>query len=125
MSDYENVTVEPAGEISQENKIQALLSYIYVLFLVPLLTKSYESSEFIKLHMNQGLLLFVLVAAGNIVFGVLGFIFGLIGLDFLLSLLLGVFNVATVALMVLGILAAWKGESKKLPIIGDLFTFIQ
>jgi uncharacterized membrane protein len=43
---------------AQENKYTALFSYIYILFLIPLLAK--RDSKFCQFHAKQGLVLFVI-----------------------------------------------------------------
>ncbi|MCD9025521.1 DUF4870 domain-containing protein [Cohnella sp. NL03-T5] len=79
----------------------------YILFFVPLLAA--KESPFAQYHARQGLNLFLLALAVNIVLGILPFIGWL---------LLPFANLAILGLMIIGILAAANGQIKPLPIIG-------
>ena len=85
---------------TQENKVLALLSYLGVLVIIPLLLK--KDSPFVQFHAKQGLVLLV----GWVIswFPVLGWIVGII--VFVLS--------------VMGIINVLDGEKKRLPIVGEL-----
>ena len=114
--------VLPTEEITQEKKTQAMLAYI---FCIPFFTKSYETSEFIKFHLNQSILLYLGAIGGNIVLGILSAIFRLFYMSWIISIVMSLFGLAVLVLWVLGILAANKGEQKALPVIGGLHTFIK
>lgn len=43
---------------ADENKLAAILSYIWILFLIPLLAK--KKSKFCQFHAKQGLVLFII-----------------------------------------------------------------
>jgi uncharacterized membrane protein len=92
---------KPAGEDAdiKENKVWALLSYLGILCLIPLLAK--KDSKFAQFHAKQGLLLVI----GWVVswFPILGWIIGIIVL----------------VLSIIGIVNVLSGEMKKLPLIGD------
>lgn len=45
------------GGVSSENKLMAVLAYLGILVLVPLLTK--KDSSFVQFHAKQGLVLFI------------------------------------------------------------------
>lgn len=89
----------------QQNKVMGIIAYI--LFFVPLLAA--KESPFAQYHARQGLNLFLLALASNIVLGILP----IIG-----WLLLPIANLAVLALMIIGILAAVNGQMKPLPLIG-------
>lgn len=117
---YKNKFNNMAGEINQpagENKStpakgkntgMAILAYI--IFFIPLLTDAKKDS-FVKYHVKQGLVIFI----GWVVVAVLGMFlpWGFWWLERLLDL--GLF-----ILMIMGIIAASKGEQKPLPIIGKI-----
>jgi len=90
----------------EKNKGMAILAYI--IFLIPLLAA--KDSKFAMYHTNQGLVLFLLALAVNVVGGIMPFI------GWLIILPLG--NLFVVVLAILGIINAAKGEAKPLPIIG-------
>ncbi|MFC4307297.1 DUF4870 domain-containing protein [Cohnella boryungensis] len=90
----------------QQNKGMAIVAYI--LFFVPLLAA--KESPYAQYHARQGLNLFLLALAVNIVLGILPFI-GWILLPFA--------NLGVLGLMIIGILAAVNGQTKPLPLIGN------
>lgn len=92
----------------EENKVLAILSYIGILFIVPLLAA--PKSKFAKFHANQGCALFIVEVALGIVWiiPILGWLVGFFG---------GIF---TFILAIMGIINAANGKSEKLPLIGDI-----
>jgi len=89
------------------NKSIALLSYIGLLVLVPLLTA--KDDEFVQFHAKQGLVLLIAaiaIAVVNII-PILGQIVSLIG------------GLACLVLAVMGIINVLNGERKPLPLIGQ------
>ena len=94
---------------AQKNKGMAIVAYF--IFFLPLLTDA-KNSPFVKFHVNQALNLFLLGLGVNIIatiIPVIGPLFvGPIGMLLLL------------VLFIMGILNAYNGQMKKLPIIGEL-----
>lgn len=98
----------------QTNKVWAALSYVGILFILPLLVNGGQS-RYAKYHANQGFILFL----ANIVVGIASSILGKIPvLGAVLSALL---SLASLALMIIGIINAANGKAKQLPLIGGLF----
>lgn len=83
----------------KENKLWALLSYLGVLVVLPLIMK--KDSKFALFHAKQGL---VLLAGWILSWLPFGPIIGIIALIF----------------SIIGIINVLNGEEKKLPIVGDL-----
>ncbi len=97
----------------QSNKIWAALSYVGILFILPLLVNG-GSSRYAKYHANQGFILFLF----NIICMVAGAVLGWIPVvGDIISLVL---SLAVLALMILGIVNAATGKAKELPFIGGL-----
>jgi uncharacterized membrane protein len=94
---------KPAGKDAdiEENKAIACLSYIWILFLVPLLAK--RDSKFAQFHAKQGLVLFIVEIIGTLFFWI-----PLIG--WLLWLVL-------VIVSIIGIIKALNGEWWKMPFV--------
>ena len=92
-----------ANKDVEENKTVAALSYLWVLCLVPLLTK--KKSKFAQFHAKQGLVLFVIEIIGTFIFWI-----PLIGWAIAIALLV-------VAIM--GVLKALNGEWWKIPYVYD------
>jgi uncharacterized membrane protein len=92
----------------EKNKIFAILAYLGILFLVPLLAA--KESRFAMYHANQGLVLFLFALAVGVVMAVpvLGWIVGVVGW------------VAEIVFMILGIINAANGQMKPLPLIGGI-----
>ena len=87
--------------VSLEDKIFAALSYVSWLFLIPLLLKRHD--EFVRFHLNQGLVLFL--------FGFFSTLIGIVG---------GLITIAAAVLCVMGFVHAITGTAKPLPVIGQL-----
>jgi len=95
---------KPTAAAKGKNTTMAMIAYI--VFFIPLLAED-KNDAFVKFHVKQGMVLFV----GFIASGFIGMV-PLIGiLGWLLSLVM-------LALMVIGIMGAYKGEQKPLPLIG-------
>ena len=92
----------------ENNKLMAAISYVWILFLVPLFAA--KDDPFARFHANQGLVLFLVsIALGIIaVIPFIGTIVSLIG------------GIVTFVFMILGIINALKGEMKPLPFIGGI-----
>lgn len=85
----------------EANKVIAALSYVWILFLVPLLAK--RDSKFAQFHAKQGLVLFIIeLIAGLIVW------FPFFGQLIMLGL---------IVVAVMGIIKALNGEWWKIPYI--------
>ncbi|MBQ7604227.1 MAG: hypothetical protein IJU75_04670 [Clostridia bacterium] len=95
-----------------DNKVMAILAYLWILFLIPLFAA--KESKFARFHANQGIILFI----ASIVVGIASAILGLIPIvgaivGWLLSICLFVF-------FILGIVNAVQGKAKELPFIGGI-----
>ena len=99
-------TVKPINNDVENNKLLAVIAYLGILCLVPLLLK--KESPFAQFHGKQGLVLllaWIIVNVGMIV-PFVGWITGFFG------------NIICFILMIVGIVHAAKGEMKQLPWIG-------
>ena len=90
------------------NKLLAAISYIGILFLVPLLAA--KDDAFARYHANQGLVLFLAGIVISIVSVIpfIGWVVALVG------------GIATLVLAILGIVNAVNGNMKPLPLIGGI-----
>ena len=121
----EDSTSEFAQEDIDSNKGMAVLSYLGILFLVPLFAA--KDSMYARFHLNQGIILFIANIASSIILGVSSII--LIFIPFIGILVAQIIELAISALvlilMIIGIVNAATGKAKKLPLIGNLFTIIK
>lgn len=99
----DQTTMIPDQKDVQENKIFAVLAYLGILVLVPLLAK--KESKFAMFHAKQGLVLLI----GWIIAWLLSFVF----IGFIVDIVLIVFSIW-------GLINAATGKMEKLPLIGDL-----
>lgn len=99
---------EPHHAKKQENTLMAVLAYIGPLILVSYLLAKDE--PFVKFHIKQGLLLFIVEVAS----WMLGMMF------WPLFFLIQIVNIFVLVLAVVGIIRAVNGEMKELPLIGHL-----
>lgn len=92
-----------------DNKLLAAVSYISILFLLPLLVA--KDDNFARFHANQGLVLFLVSVLGTTLLGMIPLV------GWLLLIPFGIFNFIC---FILGILHALQGEYKEIPIIGNI-----
>ena len=97
--------MEEAPKKSQKN-ILAIISYIGVLCLVPILMK--EKDEFVKFHAKQGLTLFIGEVATWIVFSIIP----------LFWFLANLFGLLWLVLSIIGIVNVLNNRKKEIPLIG-------
>ncbi len=104
-----------------ENKLMAVLSYIGVLVLIPLLAK--KDSPYAQFHAKQGLVLLI----SGVILGVVSTITGFVALipiiGWIVGLLVGlaifVAGIALFIFVIMGIINALSGKMNQLPMIGQ------
>lgn len=101
-------TVFDAADV-EKNKAFAVVAYIWILFLVPMLAA--KDSPYARFHAWQGLTLFIAWVVVRVIGWVLPY--SLSGVSWLLSL-------GLLALMIIGIVNAAQGRGRPLPLIGGL-----
>lgn len=104
---------DPDAADIEKNKVMAVLAYIGLLFLVPLLAA--PESRFARYHTNQGIVLFLATIALGGASTLLMFI-PFVGC--VVSFVPFVVGGGAIVLMVLGIINAASGLYKPLPLIG-------
>ena len=90
-----------AEQLSNDSKLFAALSYLWLLSVVMLVLK--KDDEFVKFHAKQGTVIFV----ASIILWFIPIIGWLL-------------QIAVLIAVVIGFLKAYSGERFKLPVIGDL-----
>ena len=106
-----DTTAEFDSKDIADNKGMAVLAYIGILFLIPLLAA--PNSRFARFHANQGLVLFL----AEVVLGAAGGVLGLI--PFVGWIISGAIGIVCLAFMIIGIVNAANGKAKELPLIGS------
>ncbi len=107
----------------QDNKVYAALSYLSILFVIPLLCARH--SYYARFHVNQGIVLLIFAAIYNllqqVITKVLWSLFSFFPLiPGAVSAVLSLFGLVFVVLMILGIVNAATGKARELPIIGKI-----
>lgn len=99
------------------NKVMAVLSYIGILVLVPLLAGN-KSSEYLRHHIDQGLVIWIGSLLADILSGggFLGFAF--FSSVWSLELVGGILSLVFFILMIVGIVDACRGVRRELPVVG-------
>ena len=100
------VTAPPAGDDVEKAKGMAWLSYLGILWLVPLLTM--KDNAFAKFHVKQGIMLTILWVATSILAAI-----PIIG--WIADAILWIF---AVIMMIMGIINSLNGQYWKMPILG-------
>lgn len=111
-----NQNITPPSSGQKQNTAMAAVAYI--LFFIPLLTGDAKKDEFVKYHVKQGLVLFILGIAINIVDRIIP-IYSWFFITYILSL-------GALVLLIIGIKNALSGKKEPLPLVGqfsELFKF--
>jgi uncharacterized membrane protein len=130
MSEQPGVPQAPAPQSEQqmieEGKIFALLAYLGILCLIPLLAK--KDNKFAYFHAKQGLVLFIASIIVFFVLGIGGFIIGMVAsmihaafgaiIGMLFTLLWLVFAMGLFAIAIIGIVQSLNGKYWEMPILG-------
>ncbi len=100
-------------------KVVSILDYIGILWILGLFIEKEDPD--VKFHTNQGLILFLLEVISSAItilssIPFLGWLFSIVG---------GILGFLCLILAILGIVNASQGKTKPLPVIGNLFHFIQ
>ncbi len=107
----EHPATHPVPVEHRRHTIMAVFCYLWILILIPALTKAKED-PFVKYHLRQGLTLVIFIIIGWFVEAGIGWfpIFG--------SAIANVWWLASFILAVIGIVNALGGKEKQLPFIG-------
>jgi len=98
----------------EENKLLAMISYFWLLFLIPMFGK--RDSAYAQFHAKQGLTLFVfsIIASIASMIPIIGWLlFSWIG------------GILVLVLFVIGLINSLSGKCEELPIIGKWFNNIK
>lgn len=103
----EPIPQQSVSEISQDDKVMAALSYLWVLVLIPLLKPG--KSEFVKFHSRQGFLLFIVEVVLMVVqiIPVLGWLIGFFG------------GIAALIVSIMGLFSALSGKRWEIPYLNE------
>jgi uncharacterized membrane protein len=114
-------TPPPAGNAVPGKSVNVAMAIIaYILFFVPLLTGDAQKDEFVKFHVKQGLVIFIIGMAIWIVGMAIPWYWTPI------HVLLSLCSLANLVLVILGIINAANKKKEPLPIVGkyaDYFKF--
>lgn len=109
-----------ASEVKR-NKGMAVLSYLGILVVIPLLAGD-KRSPYVKHHVNQGLILFILSSLLDLLDG--KWVWGFHSwIDFggnMFSRMIDLVSLGCFVLFVMGLISACKGTRQELPLIGKI-----
>lgn len=115
--DEENKINDFEPDDIEQNKVISGLAYI--IFFLPLLVC--PKSKFGKFHSNQSLLLLITGLIGNVIITILSSFIAIYSVLF--SLVIGLislaFGITIFVLFIIGLVNAFNGRAKELPIIGS------
>ena len=111
-----------------DDKLMAVLSYLGLLWLIPLCTGAYKNSEFVNFHFNQGTMILILAAGWGVISSIIKGIFIAIFFWFpvmsiLVNVFIGILSLGLVVLVILGIVDAVKDNTEGIPVIRDIKLF--
>lgn len=110
----------PVSQPPTVGKAPVMAIVAYILFFIPLLTGDAKKDPFVKFHVKQGLILFILAVLINIVRGIMPyqFLWSFGWIFWLLSLGTGI-------LCLIGIMNAWNNKQEPLPLIGKFSSYFK
>lgn len=108
---------EKAVEKKSSSKNTGMAIVAYILFFVPLLTDA-KNDPFVKFHVKQGLVVFLLGVVVSIFNRLLPSFWGLGIITRMLLLMVDLLSLGVFILVVIGIVNASRGEEKPLPLVG-------
>lgn len=104
-----------------ENKIMAVLSYIGILVLIPLLAK--KDSPYAQFHAKQGTVVLIASVGLGVISTVAGFIAVIPVIGWIIGLLVGIAifiaGIGILVLEIMGIINAVSGKMTELPVLGQ------
>ncbi|MCI8560609.1 MAG: zinc-ribbon domain-containing protein [Dorea sp.] len=113
----------PENEV-RNNKLMAVLCYLGILVFIPVFVGD-RQSEYLKLHKNQGLVLFAVRVLLNAVERYRGWSAGIFGwfTGGLLDTAVDIVQFIMLILFIIGIVYACRGTKNELPVIGKVRIF--
>lgn len=96
------------SKADQKNVLMALLCYLWILVLIPLMTEA-KNDPFVKFHIKQGLVLLI-ASLGSVVLSMI---------PILGWMLLPFYSLGILILAIIGVINAINGKEQPLPLIGQ------
>lgn len=108
-----DTTAEYDPEDIKNNKFQAILAFVFsLIYYLYILIVNKEPSKFVRFHLNQGLVLWLI----NIIVNVANRIFTI----FIFRIILWVVSFALFVIAIIGIINICNGKAKELPVVGGI-----
>lgn len=113
----------PDSEV-KSNKVMAVLCYIGILVFIPIIAGD-RQSEYLKLHKNQGLILFIIDTLFDLIENNWGWSAGFFSriTGGALGVICDIVQVVVLILWLMGLTYAYRGIKKELPGIGKIKIF--
>lgn len=110
MAEEKKPLATSSKEDIEKNKVNAILSYLGILIIVPLVSDEAKKSAYAKFHLNQGLVLLISSVVLSFVWivPVLGWIVGFFG------------GIALFVIWIMALISAIQGEMKRMPLLGNI-----
>lgn len=118
MNEETDFTFRYDPEDIARNKVVCALSYLSILFFLPLVVC--PTSRYGRFHANQALVLLIVSAVGNILFRVSKAILSILHLGWIAGIAGWFWGLLVFLLMIYGIVHVVNGHAKELPLIGKI-----
>jgi uncharacterized membrane protein len=112
MATEHNATHTTTVHHAEGKNPMAFLAYLWILILIPFFTDA-KNDPFVKYHLQQGIVLIIFDAVGWF----LGFFIGWIPL--IGGLIIGLWWLASLILVIIGLVNVANGKEQELPFIGQ------
>ncbi|MEQ8155562.1 MAG: hypothetical protein ABRQ25_11865 [Clostridiaceae bacterium] len=110
MSQNKNNPVTEIFDPDDIEKNKTMAAFAYIIFFLPLI--ACPNSRYGRFHANQGLVLFIVSVAGNILLRLFPILLG--------STISTLFSLFIFILTIIGVVNGLKGNAKRLPVIGEI-----
>ncbi len=117
-----STSLTPAGQSAPEDRTVAILSYITIIgFVVAIVMHSSKKTALGAFHLRQALGLIIAGFGISVAVMIVGFVVAFIPVvgPLLLMILWPVLMIGGLVIVIMGLLAALKGEMKPVPLLGE------
>ena len=114
INDVKNDSKDYTQDEINNGKLMAILAYLGLLFLIPLLAE--KENKFVKYHLLQGINMFIWAMI---------FVIACAFVPFVGYVLSPLFGLCWFALMIMGIVNVCNGEAKEIPVINKLPVIVK
>ena len=117
---YNQSRINVVEEKNDDNSSTIVSVFAYIIFFVPLIAGTYKTSEFVKFHTNQGIILFILGIAVGVIHTIISILLSFVSFyGWMFFRIADLLWLIFPLLSIYGIMNVVNGKMRELPIIGN------